>query len=194
MNMIEQIRSFIAIELPEEVRSGLKKTQGLLKSDNPQIARWVDPASIHLTLKFLGNIPADKVAPISQLMKKAAGEVKPFRLEVKGLGAFPTLSRPQVIWVGLTGEIEQLQKLQNCLESQISPLGFPTENRAFTPHLTLARLRDTAAAIERQKLGEKISSIDLGLCFSISVNSISLMRSQLTPAGAIYTRLFETGL
>jgi RNA 2',3'-cyclic 3'-phosphodiesterase len=194
MIIMEQIRSFIAIELPEEVRSGLKKAQGLLKSDNPQLARWVDPASIHLTLKFLGNIPADKVAPISQLMKKAAGEIQPFQLEVKGLGAFPSLLRPQVIWIGLTGEIEQLRKLQNSLESQISPLGFPSENRPFTPHLTLARLRDTASVIERQKLGKIISSTDIGSGFSISVNFISLMRSQLTPAGAIYTRLFETGL
>jgi RNA 2',3'-cyclic 3'-phosphodiesterase len=192
--MMEQIRTFIAIELTEDARSGLRTIQGLLKSDNPQIARWVDPASIHLTLKFLGNIPPNKVEPISQYMKKAAVEVKPFGLEIKGLGAFPTLDRPQVVWIGLTGEIEQLKKLQTNLESWIAPLGFPPENRPFTPHLTLARLRDTATAIEKQKLGEKILKTDPGRGFSISVNSISLMRSQLTPAGAIYTRLFETGL
>ncbi len=191
---MEQLRSFIAIELTEEVRSGLKAVLTLLKSENHQIARWVDPSSIHLTLKFLGNVPSDRITTISQSIKTAAGEVKPFKLEINGLGAFPSLFRPQVIWIGLSGQVDQLKKLQTAIESQITPLGFPMENRPFTPHLTLARVRDTASVTERQKLGEKVSTTDLRSGFSISVNSISLMRSQLTPAGAIYTRLFETGL
>ncbi|MBN1189645.1 MAG: RNA 2',3'-cyclic phosphodiesterase [Dehalococcoidales bacterium] len=191
---MEQIRSFIAVELPENVKTGLKEIQGRLKSENPSIARWVDPAGIHLTLKFLGNVPANQVEAISRSIKKAAAEVSPFSLEIKGLGAFPSLARPQVVWTGLSGDIDRLNMLQKSLEIQVSPLGFPSEKRPFSPHLTLARLRDTATAIERQKLGEKISNIQFSSGFHMNVNSVNLMRSQLTPAGAIYTRLFEIDL
>jgi RNA 2',3'-cyclic 3'-phosphodiesterase len=191
---MEQIRSFIAIELPAEVKSGLKNVQGLLKSDNPRTARWVDPDSIHLTLKFLGNVPADKISIITQSIQTAVQGISPFSLEVKGLGAFPGLTRPQVVWIGLTGGLADLQTLQKNLESLIAPLGFPTENRPFTAHLTLARLRDTATSLERQKLGELIAHTVPPAGLALKVDSISLMRSQLTPSGAVYTRLAEVPL
>jgi RNA 2',3'-cyclic 3'-phosphodiesterase len=191
---MEQIRSFIAVELPGEVKSALRSVQEQLISDNPHVAKWVDPGSIHLTLKFLGNMPAGKTEAIAQAIKKAAQGIKPFCLAVSGLGAFPTLKRPQVVWVGLEGDIEQVKQLQTNIETQVSPLGFPTENRPFTAHLTLARLRDTAAFNEKERLGEKLSGLEIPPGLTVNVNCVSLMRSQLTPSGAIYTRLTAINL
>jgi RNA 2',3'-cyclic 3'-phosphodiesterase len=191
---MEQVRTFIAIELPPEVKTVLRAAQEQMISDNPHIAKWVDPGSIHLTLKFLGNIPAGTVAAVSQAMTKAAEGISPFFLTLGGAGAFPSTARPQVVWIGLTGDIEKLKRLQGAIESQVSPLGFPAENRPFTAHLTLARLRDTATLEEKQKLGKKIAGLESGPVLSIDVDRVSLMRSQLTPSGAIYTRLTSVTL
>jgi RNA 2',3'-cyclic 3'-phosphodiesterase len=186
---MEQIRSFIAIELPETVKVGLKKVQDLLKSADPTCAKWVDPGSIHLTLKFLGNVDVDRIDAVAGAMQKAAVIVSPFNLKIETLGSFPNLKRVQVVWVGLTGDIDELLALQQKVESYVAPLGYPTEKRSFTPHLTLARIRDFATPVQRQALGEIVTKTQIEPNLSIKVNSISLMRSQLTPAGAIYTRL-----
>ena len=191
---MEQIRSFIAIELPEEVKSGLKKVQEGLKSAHPTCARWVDPYSIHLTLKFLGNTTTAKIAAITQSMSEAAQTVSPFHLEVKGPGAFPNLKRVQVIWIGLSGDLDKLQALQKNIEAKVSPLGFPPENRLFTPHLTLARLRETATPLERQEMGDIIINTKIESDLLIQVNTIHLIKSQLTRGGAIYTRLCSVEL
>jgi RNA 2',3'-cyclic 3'-phosphodiesterase len=191
---MDVIRAFIAIELPAEVKEGIRKTQAGLKSFNAQSAKWVDPDSIHLTLKFLGNVPVSKIETISRALEAAAEEGKPFQIEVQGLGVFPGLARPQVIWIGLKGQLDELQKLQQNVESRVSPLGYPTEKRPFTPHLTLARVRDTATAIERQKLSEIVVRTETGPGLTIYVNSVYLMRSQLTPSGAIYNQVAKIAL
>ena len=151
---MEQIRSFIAIELPEEVKTGLKQVQDRLKSPDPSSAKWVDPQSIHLTLKFLGNVDADKIDSITQAIQDAASTVTSFDLKINGLGCFPNPRRVQTIWIGLTGDIDKLQALQRNIESYVSPLGFPTEKRPFTPHLTLARVREYVNRLNSVKLWE----------------------------------------
>ena len=186
---MEQIRSFIAFELPEEVKTGLKQIQDRLKSGDPSIAKWVDPQSIHLTLKFLGYVDSNKVTDIVQAMRNAVVTVSCFELKINGLGCFPSPARVQTIWVGLIGDLQKLQVLQNNLETYVAPLGFPTEKRTFTPHLTLARVRESAMPIQRQALGGLIGTTKIELNLPIEVNHISLMKSRLTPSGAIYTRL-----
>ena len=186
---VEQIRSFIAIELPEEVKSGLKRIQDLLKSPDPATAKWVDLESIHLTLKFLGNVDVDKIDGVTRAIHHAVDAFTPFELNVDGLGCFPNPKRVQIIWVGLAGDIEKLLVLQGNIESCVSPLGFPTEKRPFTPHLTLARVREYVTPVQRQTLGEVVARTQTDHTLSFRVNSISLMKSRLTPAGAIYSRL-----
>jgi RNA 2',3'-cyclic 3'-phosphodiesterase len=186
---MDQIRSFIAIELPESVKAGLKRMQDKLKSVDPACAKWVDPKGVHLTLKFLGNIDAAKMDDIIKLVKEASQTVTPFHLELKGLGAFPNLKRTQIIWVGINGDMDQLLRLQKQIEDKLAGIGFPPEGRTFTPHLTLARLRDYATLIQRQTIGEAISRQILESGLMINVDSISLMKSLLTPAGAVYTEL-----
>ncbi len=191
---MELVRSFIAIELPDELRAGLARLQAQLKLGEPTPIKWVDPFSIHLTLKFLGNIAADRISEITRAMEEATQGIAPFHLEVKGLGVFPNPRRVQVVWVGISGEIDRLGQLQHHIESNLAPLGFSAESRPFTPHLTLARLRDRASPGERQGFGQLIASTRFEAVYTIKVNSLNLMRSQLTRGGAIYSRLSSVEL
>ncbi|MFC2056085.1 RNA 2',3'-cyclic phosphodiesterase [Chloroflexota bacterium] len=190
---MEQIRSFVSIELPDELKLGLAQLEAQLKSGKQAWVKWVDPNSIHLTLKFLGNIAIDRTGEITRAMEEAARGIPPFHLEVKDLGVFPNLKRVQVAWVGLSGEVDKISQLQQRLESNLERLGFAPESRAFTPHLTLARLHHRASLDERQRFGQLIAdtSFEAG---TIKVDAISLMRSQLTRGGAIYSRLSLVGL
>ena len=185
----EGIRSFIAIELPEEARSGLGKLRNELERVEHAFVKWVNPEGIHLTLKFLGSIPSKQVAEVGEAMEGATREISPFHLEISGLGAFPNLKQPRVLWVGISGELDKLLGLQRNIDSALSPLGFTKEKRPFVPHLTLARIRERASPGERRIFGELVVSTIFEDKYHIAVDAISLMRSQLTPAGAIYTRL-----
>lgn len=190
---MEQIRSFIAIELPDELKLELGQLEARLKSGKQSWVKWVDPNSIHLTLKFLGDIVIDGTGEITRAMEEVAQTVPPFHLEVKGLGVFPNLKRVQVAWVGMSGEVDKLGVLQQRLESNLARLGFAPESRPFTSHLTLARLRQQASLDERQRFGQLISGtrFEAG---AINVDAISLMRSQLTREGAIYSRISSVRL
>ncbi len=191
---MEQIRSFIAIELPEEVKAGLAELQARLKSGMQPPVKWVDPHVIHLTLKFLGNIAVDKIAAITRAMEEAAQETPPFQLKVKDTGVFPNLRRVQVVWVGINGEMDKLSQLQHRIELNLVPLGFAPESRPFAPHLTLARLRDRASPDERQKFGQLIADTEFDAVYTVKVDSINLIKSQLTREGAIYHKICSVKL
>jgi 2'-5' RNA ligase len=191
---MEQVRCFIAIELPDEVRAGLARLQAQLKSGDQPGVKWVDPYGIHLTLKFLGNVDVNRIDPITAAMGEAAQGVSPFPLKVEGLGVFPNLRRVQVVWVGVSGEVDRLAQLQQRLESNLAGLGFAPESRRFTPHLTLARLRDRASLDERQRFGQLIAGTKFEAAYSFQVDAIRLMRSQLTREGAIYSRISSVEL
>ena len=186
---MEQIRSFIAIELPDELKLELIQLEARLKLDKQPWVKWVNPYSIHLTLKFLGNIAIDRTGEITRAIEEAVQGISPFHLEVKELGVFPNLRRVQVAWVGISGEVDKLSQLQKRIETTLTPLGFAPESRAFTPHLTLARLRDQASLDERQRFGQLIANAKFEAAYTIEVDAISLMRSQLTREGAIYSRI-----
>ncbi len=156
--------------------------------------RWVDPNSIHLTLKFLGDIDVNITGRITAVMEEATSGTHPFHLEISGLGVFPNPRRVQVIWVGMSGEVERLGQLQKRIESGLVPLGFAAESRSFTPHLTLARVRDRARPEERQDLGRLIESTRFEAGSSLNVDSVNLMQSQLTREGPIYDRLSSVAL
>jgi len=190
---MEQIRSFIAIELPEELKLELGRLQEKLKIDRPRI-KWVKPEGMHLTLKFLGNVPKPNINDITQAMTESAAKVSPFQLEVGHLGVFPSLKRVQVVWVGLDGELDRIKQLHKSLEAGLSLLGFAAEKRPFSPHLTLARVSNEAPPEERQRFGELIAATNFETDKVITVNSIVLMRSQLTSQGAIYTKISSAEL
>ncbi len=184
---MEQIRSFIAVELPDELRQGLGRLQSRLK--NQPSVKWVDPRGIHLTLKFLGNIDADSTGEITAAMEEATAGISPFRLEVSGLGVFPSPAQARVAWVGLRGDTDSLVRLQQRLEENLARLGFAPEPRPFTPHLTLARVREGVSPGAGREFGQAITGASLDMEYAIEVSAISLMRSQLTRQGAIYSRI-----
>lgn len=186
---MEQIRSFIAIELPQEVRQALAGLQAKLKAAGNAPVRWVDPGSIHLTLKFLGDIDSGITGGITAALAEAACGTHSFSVEVSGLGVFPNPGRVQVVWVGLTGELDKLNQLQKRIEAGLVPLGFKVEGRAFTPHLTIARVRDYAGPDARQQLGQLIGKTGFDAKCMIKVNAVHLIKSQLTREGPIYTKI-----
>ncbi|MGD1119723.1 MAG: RNA 2',3'-cyclic phosphodiesterase [Dehalococcoidales bacterium] len=186
---MEKMRAFIAIELPAETRQALTGLEAELKAAGGAPARWVDPVNIHLTLKFLGDIDSDATGRIMAALQTASGGTHPFTVAVSGLGVFPNPKRVQIIWVGLTGELDKLNRLQKRIEEELVPLGFPAEGRAFTPHLTLARVRDYAGPDARQKLGQLIEKTGFEAKSQISVNAVHLIKSQLTREGPIYTKI-----
>jgi len=186
---MEQIRSFIAIELPDELKLGLSQLEARLKVGKQPGVKWVDPYSIHLTLKFLGSITTDRISEITKAIEEAVQGISPFHLEVKSLGVFPNLRRVQVAWVGISGEVDKLNQLQKRIDFNLARLGFAPESRPFTPHLTLARLRNQASSPERQRFGQLIADTKSEITYSFEVKAISLMRSQLTREGAIYSRI-----
>ncbi|MBA7485979.1 RNA 2',3'-cyclic phosphodiesterase [subsurface metagenome] len=186
---MEQIRSFIAVELPAELKTWLTRLQARLKAGEPSGVKWVNPDGIHLTLKFLGNVATDRIEEITRAIEAAARGTPPFALKVSDPGVFPNLRRPQVVWVGLGGGIDKLSQIQQNIESNLAKLGFAPESRPFTPHLTLARLRDWASPDDRQKFGQFIADTRFEEAYTFPVDIISLMKSQLTREGAIYSRI-----
>jgi 2'-5' RNA ligase len=188
------IRSFIAIELPEAVKKGLQQLQTELTLAQYSFVKCVAPEGIHLTLKFLGNIPAQKVTDITGVMEQASQGISPFQLQLTEIGAFPNMRRPRVVWVGIKGEVDKLVSWQQRLDDGLGQLGFAKETRPFTPHLTLARLRDNCSPGDILHFGEMFAKAHVEVDYSFTVSSLNLMRSQLFPTGAVYSRLAEVKL
>ena len=188
--MSQTVRSFIAIELPAAVISLLDNVQQELKVLRLK-ARWVRPQNIHLTLKFLGNIVSGEIEKIGRAMVDAAGDSAPFTLTIGGIGFFPDIKRPRVIWVGLDGAKPALFKLQRNLADRLAIAGFPKEKRSFKAHLTLGRIRQ---AVNPNIVDQAIQGYsDLG-DLKFTANRIILFKSDLKPTGAVYSHLKQVDL
>ena len=192
--MSESIRTFIAVELSEQAKARIEQAIDSMKSQGLSGVRWVKPEGMHLTLKFLGEITPPMVDKVTQALKEACQRVKPFNLALSHTGAFPNLERPRVLWVGLTGDLEPLHELQGRIEARMQRLGFFSENRRFSPHVTLGRVRDGTRPGDRYRIGEALGRVAVEDVPSWQVETVNLMRSTLTPAGAIYTPLAKISL
>ena len=192
---MEQVRTFIAIELDEKIKAGLTKLQGQLKAKVPQgSVRWVAPQGIHLTFKFLGDVPANRIEQIERAIAQACAAFPPFSFSVEGLGCFPDARRPQVVWVGVREETETLKRLQKAIEEGMEKLGFAPEGRGFQAHLTLGRTQRRASSSDVRRLGQVVEETDVGELGQMEARAVSLMKSDLRPTGAVYTRLAEVRL
>jgi 2'-5' RNA ligase len=191
---MEQIRCFVAIELPEELKLELAKLQSQLKAASRASVKWVDTKGIHLTLKFLGNVEPKRIPTIVGAVAQASRGITPFRLELAGTGVFPGQKQPRVAWVGLKGDVQTVVRLQEQLEAALVALGFLSEARSFTPHITLGRVRPEGQSAEKQNLAQAIILTRFEAATPLDVKAVSLIKSQLTPSGAIYTRLAEVKL
>ncbi len=184
------IRSFIAIDLPEETRKALAAVQEQLKQSRARV-RWVRANSIHLTLKFLGNIHPDQVEDIALAVAEEVRDEPPITLGATGLGAFPSRRKPRVIWIGMEGEVQRFTRIQARVENALEPLGFVREKRPFRPHLTIGRVKDRRRL---QSLIDAMATLDMPQFDSFDVTEIILYKSDLRPTGAIYTKLHRMPL
>jgi 2'-5' RNA ligase len=189
------VRTFIATELGEDLRQALGLLQDRLRSQMPRgSVRWVRPEGIHLTLKFLGDTPVEQVEQVKAALAEAAAQASPFRIAVRGMGCFPNTRRPRVIWVGLEEPTGALQHLRDEVEDHVAPIGFPTERRKFSPHLTLGRVQRRASSSDVREIGQRVAASTTGLISEMDVSTVSYIKSDLKPSGAVYTTLLETDL
>ncbi len=183
-------RLFLAINLPREIKDKLAHLQQELAHTRAQV-RWVRPEGIHLTLKFFGEVPEEMIDTLARLaqetvVQKACGSL---RFRVKGLGTFPSLRRPRVIWVGLEGDLSKLLSLQQALEEAFAKLGFVPEDRPFVPHLTLGRVKSGKGLDQLVSIIKRYQAEPFALPEEFEVSEIILYQSILKPSGAVYTPL-----
>ncbi len=181
----KMIRAFLAIDPPEEILQAIGRTQGRLQRIISGDLRWVRPEAIHLTLKFFGDIPESAVVGIAAVVERAVAGVAPFSFQIGGAGVFPDQRRPRVLWLGMNGDVPRLLSFQQELEGELGTVGFPAEERPFRPHLTLARIKSARGLAGLEKVLEKREEYGAG---EFTASGIGLLRSELTPRGAVYTR------
>jgi len=181
----------MAIEIPDSIKSELAQTQRRLINSGAVDASWTRGEGMHLTLKFLGEVPEAKIPDIMNALTHAAGSIAGFRIDVAGVGTFPNPKNARVVWAGLSGDVEMLLMLRAAVEESMVGLGFEREERKFTPHLTLGRIKRVRAPAKWLKALEDLREISLS---GFEVTSVRLMKSELEPSGAVYTEIGKVAL
>ena len=188
--MSNTIRTFIAIELPEKIIYTIKKVQEEIKSYGLKI-RWVRPENIHLTLKFLGDTKAADTENVARAVSESVTDYPPISLAVKGIGVFPGIKRPRVIWLGVSNQLDVLTTFQKTLDEKLEAIGFPKEKRPFRGHLTLGRIK---SKIDPKTLNDALKEFTRFESEHFLADRIILYKSDLKPNGPVYTKLIETYL
>lgn len=188
--MAEFHRTFIAVDLDPAIRDAIVALERNIDEAGARL-KWIKPANLHFTLKFLGEIQAAQVARARIAAREAAAGVQPFRIRLESLGAFPSFQQPQVLWVGVGEGREALEALAERLEQQLARQRFPLNQRRFRPHLTLARIRDVRAWGDVVRALERFRDVLPG---SQEVGGVIVYESRLSPRGSTYTALEEVPL
>ncbi len=189
------IRAFLAIEVSDEIRQEMQTVQDQFRQARPQV-KWIAPEQTHLTLKFLGLVDREQLLQVSAACQALAAEHLPFYLTFQSLGCFPNVRNLRVLWMGTSEGEAELMQLQQSIESQVAPLGFPEESRAFQPHLTLGRIKEPLNRAQMLFFSELIEGY-AGFHFgTVPVTAFHLIRSVLQPAGPVHTILesYQLGL
>jgi RNA 2',3'-cyclic 3'-phosphodiesterase len=178
------MRCFIAIEIPSEIKSAFIDLQNDLRNAGADVA-WTNPDNVHLTLKFLGEIDKKLIGEVEKVCLETIADMPPFKLSINGTGVFPNARHPRVLWVGLSGDVERLERLQEQLDERLAGIGFDNEEKDFQPHLTVGRIRSN------KNLRELLARSDGYTLPALSfvVQEIVLMKSDLLPSGACHTEL-----
>ncbi len=188
-------RLFCALELPPELLAQLTEVQAAFKAATPRgSVRWARPQGIHITLKFYGDVAAERVPDLEAGLKRAAAAAGPIALTVQGLGVFPNPIQPQVIWAGLLGDVAPITQLAAQVEAEGVALGFAAEKRPFKPHLTLGRVRANLRPADQVDLMRFVEQAQQQTLGQLRADTLSLMASELRPMGAVYDRLFTAPL
>jgi len=188
------LRSFIAIELPPEVQKAITRATSSIQKALPKpLVRWVTEQNIHLTLKFLGEVSPSNLEGLAEALKVESSQHPCFELSIGKLGAFPNTRRARVIWIGLEAPPE-LQNLQHGVEAVAARLGYPAEERPFSAHLTIGRVGQNASATDLARIRTELEGCRVGPLARLTVDSLHIFKSDLQPAGSIYTHLYAMSL
>jgi RNA 2',3'-cyclic 3'-phosphodiesterase len=185
MKQQDIIRTFIAIEIPDEVKAKMREVQDTLRKSGADVG-WARPEGVHLTLKFLGNVEAGLIEQLCDAVAGAVSGTGPFELSVGGIGVFPNERAPRVVWLGLGGGLDTLAALYEKIEAACEVLGFKREARPFRPHLTLGRVKSPKG---RERLMRSIAELEKVEVGGFTAVAVSVMKSELKPSGAVYTEL-----
>ena len=188
------IRAFIAVDLPISVRDALGQVSDQLQgklSGTP--VRWVNYEKMHLTLKFLGDISTENISMVEKILASEAAKRQVMEIGIGGIGAFPKMRHPRVIWIGVEAPSE-LFDLRRGIEDGVARLGYNYDKYEFTPHLTLGRISRKASASDVRKVGNALHDFQVGFIGVARIEAVHLYRSNLEPEGAIYTRLYSAEL
>jgi RNA 2',3'-cyclic 3'-phosphodiesterase len=189
---MEAIRTFIAIELPDSIRQQLNQIELQIQAKAGEAGRrgvrWVPTGNMHLTLKFLGEVSTANIQALAGMLQTEAGRYAPFDFTIGELGAFPNARRPRVIWVGADAPAA-LMGLQKAIEAETRLLGYPAEERPFSPHLTLGRIAQNAHSEEVAQVARALGEMKVGRLGVVRVEKVHLFKSDLRPSGAVYTSL-----
>jgi len=189
----QNMRTFIAIELPPQIQNRLSELQALLKKSGADV-KWVEPKNIHLTLKFLGEIDEEKFVKIAGIIEDIAQGSKQFQINLSSCGAFPKIEFPRVIWVAIDQGDRETGELSKDLEEKIEKLGIPKENRPLSSHITIGRVR---SPLNKDKLVRALKEAENyfgGKNIEFGVNKITLFKSTLGPSGPVYAALKEVNI
>jgi len=188
------VRAFIAIELPASAQETIhKQTTRLQESLGKDLVRWTPVHNIHITLKFLGDVAAARIGFLKQMLMRELDIRTRFDLQIGGLGSFPNSKRARILWLGLQAH-PALLSMQQAIETAAVRLGHEKEERAFSPHLTIGRVKPNLGPMEFQKIHFVLESVQLGNIATASVDSVHLFKSDLKPEGSVYTKLFTAKL
>lgn len=181
----DHVRLFVACEVPDEVKEAIGKTiEGLRKKSGPAV-RWIKPEGVHVTLKFLGEVPVKKLPAVKLAIQEAVVGHSPFELEFSNIGTFGGREGLRIMWVGIAGDVLRLEALVRAVNAALAVVGFEPERRPFRPHLTLGRVRDEIGTRHRAEIEVAVGKTDVpGVSWRTS--QVSLMRSKLGPGGASY--------
>ncbi len=185
-----EIRTFIAVEVDQAILARLSAVQQHLRTAEAQVS-WTRTEGMHLTLKFLGSVPESRLPEIAQALELAAGVIGPFRVSVASTGGFPNLSRMRVVWAGIDTGAEELRTLADAVDARLAERGFPREERPFSPHITLGRVKAPEGG---DRLAQLVRTHQAEAYGEMLVSEIHLLRSDLSPTGARYTVLRAIGL
>ena len=183
---MEKIRAFIAIPVTDEVRAVVDEMESRLRDVGANV-KWVAPVNVHVTLKFLGNIPVSDVEKLTQALHEALNDISSFEVAIAGLGTFPGgRAKPRVVWLGMGTGGERLANVADKVEDACSRLGFEREKRPFAAHLTIGRVRRGSGRLP--ELADRAAKLQFNP-LQLKVDTVSLVRSRLTPEGPTYTVL-----
>ena len=191
---MDTLRTFIAVDFPIEIKAKIEEITTYFKTQLPsKVIKWVDANNMHLTLKFMGETPANQLEPIKRAMQQVVNTFPIFEIAIENLGMYPNAKKPRVVWLGISGE-KNLISLHKQIDQALKEIGIQPERRPFSPHLTVGRVRRSVDPESVIIVGKTLSEFKVSTLGRVTINEVVYYQSELTPQGPNYTILQSTPL